>query len=878
MIPITLTLSGFLSYRDPVEIDFTSFDLACIAGRNGAGKSSLLDAITWSLFGQARKRDDSLINAQSETAEVSLTFEYEGNLYRVTRAKRRNKSTVLEFQIAQQVRELGVRKLDVRNPNPQPITPNPLTPNSPNWKPLTEHTMRATQACIEETLRLDYETFVNAAFFLQGKADQFTQQRPGDRKRILANILGLEIWETYRQRTAKQRKDIEAEIAALDGRLAEINTELAEEQTRKSRLAELEADLDRLAQTRAVQESALENIRQMAASLAEQRKLVDTLARQLEASQQRMSELDLRVGARQKEKESYTQNLSRSRVIEAAYQALQDARTELVRWESVAEQFREHEKRRTGPRTAIESERARLTQELEMLQEQGSGIRDQESGISALQSSIFNLQSLISSLQSQLEKRKSLETELGAARDSLANAKAENPRLKAEMDELKARIDQLTDTDGAACPLCAQPLSADERQNLIGELSTLGKTMGDKYRANRKLLAESGESVSNLKSHISNLKSLDNDLRTHTRSLDQLTAQVQQIETDQRTWEAEGQPRLAKIQCVLEEDTFATEARVILAEIDTELKATGYDAAAHDAVRRAAANSTAETDFRTLEKAKAALEPLERELETLHAEHSTLHEAISNQQPECDSASVSLAAAEASAPDVRRAQRDLFDMQEQENRLRMQVGAAQQKVLVLVGLKSRRKSLEAERETLAGKVGQYKQLERAFGKDGVPALLIEQALPQIETKANEILERLSGGNMSVRFLTQREYKDSRRADLRETLDIQISDSAGMRDYELFSGGESFRVNFAIRLALSEVLAQRAGARLQTLVIDEGFGSQDAVGRQRLIEAINTIKPDFAKILIITHIDELKDAFPTRIEVEKTPLGSVVQVI
>ena len=105
MIPITLTLSGFLSYRDPVEIDFTSFDLACIAGRNGAGKSSLLDAITWSLFGQARKRDDSLINAQSETAEVSLTFEYEGNLYRVTRAKKRSKSTVLEFQIAQQVRE-----------------------------------------------------------------------------------------------------------------------------------------------------------------------------------------------------------------------------------------------------------------------------------------------------------------------------------------------------------------------------------------------------------------------------------------------------------------------------------------------------------------------------------------------------------------------------------------------------------------------------------------------------------------------------------------------------------------------------------------------------------------------------------------------------
>jgi exonuclease SbcC len=212
-----------------------------------------------------------------------------------------------------------------------------------------------------------------------------------------------------------------------------------------------------------------------------------------------------------------------------------------------------------------------------------------------------------------------------------------------------------------------------------------------------------------------------------------------------------------------------------------------------------------------------------------------------------------------------------------ENRLRLEVGAAQQKVDVLSDLKHRRKSWEAQREERARLVGQYKQLERAFGKDGVPALLIEQALPQIEAKANEILDRLSSGNMSVRFVTQAAYKDRRREDLRETLDIQISDGAGMRDYEMFSGGEAFRVNFAIRLALSEVLAQRAGARLQTLVIDEGFGSQDAQGRQRLVEAINLVRQDFARILVITHIDELKDYFPNRIEVEKTERGSSIRV-
>jgi exonuclease SbcC len=131
--------------------------------------------------------------------------------------------------------------------------------------------------------------------------------------------------------------------------------------------------------------------------------------------------------------------------------------------------------------------------------------------------------------------------------------------------------------------------------------------------------------------------------------------------------------------------------------------------------------------------------------------------------------------------------------------------------------------------------------------------------------------------MSVHFETQAVYRDRKRDDLRETLDIKISDGVGQRAYEMFSGGEAFRANFAIRLALSQVLAGRKGARLQTLVIDEGFGSQDNQGVQRLIETINLIRPDFALILVISHLDELKDAFPTRIQVEKTERGSILTV-
>ncbi len=864
MIPITLSLSGFLSYRDPVEIDFTSFDLACIAGRNGAGKSSILDAITWALFGQARQRGDAIINTQSDNAEVVLVFQYESNLYRVQRTKTEGKTGILELHLAQNGGELGVGNGQLENLS---------------WKALTERTMRDTQMSLEDILRLDYDTFVNAAFFLQGKADQFTQQRPGDRKRILANILGLEVWDEFRRRTVEQRKSIESQTSSLDGRLTEINAELAEEDVRKQRFRELEADLELLVKTRKSQEEALKTVEKSIDLLNEQRKTVEKLAQGLETTKIRLDGLNSRVGDRQMEFDNYAQILARVDEVNSSYRHWEQLKEELSRWEKVAEQFREHDKRRQEPLTAIETERARLTQELESLNERETVISGRLAVVSEYHVQILDFEESIEKLQKQLDEGKSLEGELVAAQEKLAEARAENPRLKDEMAKLKSRIDRLAETgeDESLCPLCGQPLKPKERQRLIDELNTEGTEMGDKFRANKKLLEDADQLVMGLREKTGALQPVQNELREKTRQFDKLNSEINQIESQKEEFQQQSQPRIEEIKQILLSGDFADKSRAELAQVDTELKDIGYDAAVHDETRYAEEVArVVDDEYRLLEKAKAASEPLEREIAELGVEITGLKEEIEKQQSAFAEAAANLETAEEQAPDLRTAQRDLLDMQENENRLRMDVGAAQQKVLVLDDLKYRRQSLEAEREVLAKKIGQFKQLETAFGKDGVPALLIEQALPTIELRANELLERLSGGEMSISFKTQRELKT--RDNLKETLDIQISDRVGIRDYEMFSGGEAFRVNFAIRLALSEMLAQRAGARLQTLVIDEGFGSQDEVGRQRLLEAINLVKADFAKILVITHIDELKDAFQARIEVEKTDRGSVVRVI
>jgi exonuclease SbcC len=865
MIPIKLSLSGFLSYRDPVEIDFTRVELACIAGPNGAGKSSLLDAITWALFGQARKRDESLINTQSNVAEVGLTFTYEGNVYRVQRTLPRGKTMVLEFHILQ--------------PGNETNGSGPSSNEEPGiWKPLTERTLRETQGRIEQVLHLNYETFVNASFFLQGKADQFTQQNPGDRKRILSNILGLDVWEGYKQRSAERRKAVEDRIVGLDGHLAEIQAELAEETERKARLAQLQSELGRLQQARVAQESVLESIRKVVALLEDRRKGVENLSRQLESTTRELQETETRLASRKAEKESYNTLLTRAQEVEAAYAGWQAARSRLEEWDAVAARFRDQDKRRQAPITEIEATRARLTQEMETLQGQHKQVEEARAEIDGVNEKLETARHAQKEAEEHLSRRESLDEELKTAQQRLADARAENPVLRAEMEGLKERIKQLSAAEGANCPFCGKLLTHDECQALIVELKTQGSELGDRFRTNQALLKEADSIVKNIEDEKRALFRADAELHFHTRTVDQLTDRLATIQQWIADWETRAALRLAEVETALAGESFAGEARSLLAEIDADLKSIGYDASAHDEARRAEAGGrSAEADLRNLEKARAALVPLEREIADLKKQVKKQKVEFKHLQEEYDRQAASLAEAQAQAPDQDAAEQELLKLQEQENRLRMDVGGARQKVQVLEDLRARALILAAEREEHARTASQYKQLERAFGKDGVPALLIEQALPQIEAKANEILDRLSGGNMSVRFITQAPFKDKRRDDLRETLDIRISDSSGTREYEMFSGGEAFRVNFAIRLALSEVLARRAGARLQTLIIDEGFGSQDTQGRQRLIEAINLVRQDFARILVITHIDELKDAFPMRIEIEKTPRGSSAHI-
>ena len=218
MIPTQLQIRNFMCYREPVDLDFRGLRLACLSGDNGAGKSALLDAITWALWGKARvNRDEDLLALGASDMEVIFGFLLDGQEYRVIRRRAQHGTGKLTL-------ELNAR-------------------DGEHWRVLSGSSVRETQAAITRLLCMDYDTFVNSAFILQGRADEFTTKTPAERKQVLADILRLDDYDRFAERAKDQAKTCQREIDQIDSNLAQIDERLAE-------MPRHEADVRELGQQR----------------------------------------------------------------------------------------------------------------------------------------------------------------------------------------------------------------------------------------------------------------------------------------------------------------------------------------------------------------------------------------------------------------------------------------------------------------------------------------------------------------------------------------------------------------------------------------------------------------------------------------------------
>jgi exonuclease SbcC len=478
-------------------------------------------------------------------------------------------------------------------------------------------------------------------------------------------------------------------------------------------------------------------------------------------------------------------------------------------------------------------------------------------------------------LTEQQSRREALQARHQALSEELAGLRVRNTQMRAEMEGLRAKLDILEGESGeAACPLCGQPLSGQHREELWQQFEAEGTALRDAHRANTARGKEIEAETHGLQDEARQLDRELAELGPQQRREAQLEQAVAEAERAAAARDASG-GELAALRTRLDGGDFAREEQAALQALAAQRQELGYDSQAHKAASaRLESLRTFEEEHRHLQTALERVDVERAALADLHARHQRWQKTRDEDQSRRQGLAVEVARLPEVSDRLEASTREVDDLQARSSRARQELGAAQQKLDHCRYLSQERTRRVADRERLVEEKALLDELRLAFGKKGIQAMIIEAAIPEIEYEANRLLARMTDSRMHVRFETQRE---TLKGDTLEPLDINISDELGTRPYDSFSGGEAFRVNFAIRIALSKLLAHRAGAQLQMLVIDEGFGTQDAEGRARLVEAINSIQDDFSRILVITHIEELKDAFPVRIEVVKTASGSQISL-
>ncbi len=465
MIPVQLSLRNFMCYRDTTEVlDLTGVHLACLSGENGAGKSALLEAITWSLWGKARDRfiDDELISKGATEMEVDFQFILNGDAYRVIR-KRAMKGkagvTVLEVQIGE-----GVA-------------------GSEQWRTLSGATIRESQERIRQLLKIDYETFVNSAFIMQGKADSFTVKSPADRKKVLAEILGLEQYERLEEEAKDEAHSRRLKMSDLENTLHRIDRELLLRPGHAQRLEEVEELL-------VGKQSALSEAR---AELAE----ISVYEQSLIASEKRLIEIRDRVARRERsmdivktkivrdtDKRKNAEQLIAQRVeIEAGYAELQEAQErdralneDKSRLHVLQVEQMRIEKELDGERIRLDSERRQREEQIRRFSQSLQGRSVLESQLSETLDKLNRLMKL----QQQHEDTRCERDRLDVRVQTLTR---ERNALGEEGKVIRQKLDMLLaahaeSKEHVGCPLCGTALSEDALRRVQSRTSAISTTEG----------------------------------------------------------------------------------------------------------------------------------------------------------------------------------------------------------------------------------------------------------------------------------------------------------------------------------------------------------------------------------------------------------------
>jgi DNA repair protein SbcC/Rad50 len=853
MIPLKLTLRNFMCYRENIPpLNFESIHTACISGNNGNGKSALIDAMTWALWGQTRAvSDDELIYTGQSDVSVEFEFAVGRQRYRIIRKRSKPKTqkgsgqTILEFQ----------------------------TETPEGYKILTGETVTQTQQRIIQTLHMDYDTFINSAFLRQGRADEFTKKRPNERKQVLGSILQLSAYDELEEQAKEQAKQQETLISQIEAAISGIREELVHK-------PEYQAEYEKAQNELKEADKSVEERQVLLTRLREDKKTLDNKTTQLAELTSHLQDSEKNYNLWQEQAQqyrsrirSYEELISQRDIIEKNYNQFIETRKQNQELDQKFKQINsltqgKHRLEMTILKAGEELNRAHAIS---------------ENRIRELEKTAHNLAQVQDELQKVAGQLKTLDDEENRLREKRENSKllragvhfleAEKARLKDEIGQIEEKIKMLSHQEDASCPLCESELGVDGQKRIEAKYQADKAAKQDRLKTNNIEAMRKESEVKSLEAEIflseTRLKQAREIAQSKHGNLNKAISDaqeaIQKINLEKVALD-ELEQKMAK-------RDFAVNEQEALMRVEKEISDIAYNPQQHELARsRLPSFEKSETPKHRLEEADRLI-PQERESEAKAQKTvQDLRLKIEGDKQRRLALLAEIAQTSRVAGDLMLAENEYKALTVRQKQIQDTMGGAKVKLerLTELELKNQEKEIRLTEATRQEKI--YKDLAQAFGKKGIQAMLIEMAIPEIEAEANKLLARMTDNRMHIKMETQ---KESKKGDVMETLDINISDELGTRNYEMFSGGEAFRIDFAIRIALSKLLARRAGAPLPTLIIDEGFGTQDNTGIEKIKEAITSIQDDFEKILVITHIADFKDAFPMRIEVVKGPEGSMI---
>ncbi|WP_017294096.1 AAA family ATPase [Geminocystis herdmanii] len=1005
MIPRKLTLKNFLSYRSSI-LDFSGLHTACICGANGAGKSSLLEAITWAIWGETRTNSiEDIIHLGEKNTRVDFEFIYDDQYYRIIRTRQRKGGSTLDFQVV----------------------------NSDGYKSLSGKGLKDTQDNIIKCLKIDYKTFINSAYLRQGRADEFMLHTSAERKQILADLLNLNQYEKLADSAKNLAREYKIRSEEIARNVTEIVSQLEEKQAVFLELENTEKDLKFLQEKEETKAQQLREINLLHSQRDAQLDRAVRLRSQLDGIVRRINSLDIEKNTVNEQINKLNIILNKEDIIREKYQELNSLRNEdqqlndrfqtyqnlLSKKQTLEQQLREEtnnliltiQKEKTNLenlikqqeelektinkagdltadiealqicrdrlkkldqiqkdivpyiqqeqklKTELERELTKIQINLEKLAQEEVILQNKLAEVPNKRQEFFTLEKQLKELENKKNYQKRVQ-EKGESHKSLIQVYLNNQKsLEKQIEKLHQKLDILNQ-DHAVCPLCDRELDENhlnhvisktkeeekqleseswhydaEKRNCERELEKLRLEYGqlNQELASENLLKQSYIKLENQLDSIEDIYAQYEEIQTEKERLTQLLtndnyapeiqeklieiqhsiesfnynekdhALLRQEESNLRRVEyqqlkindaqkdlnkllqrkPELENKISDLELQLKELTENSPKQLEINEINTEIQEINYDSQYHQNIRQNLQSlQSYEFQYLQLEEGKKQYPQLEENLSQLITNLESYQQEKLTTETELKILEEQLLSLKDYSEQLQTLQQEWEQFRKNIDDLFRKKGGLEQSLATLKDRENDRIKLEKTLEECQKNYRVYQELSIAFGKNGIQSLMIENILPQLETEANNILTRLTGSQLNVQFITQKPKASRSKSSsaLKDTLDIIIADTQGTRSYETYSGGEAFRINFAIRLAISRILAQKSGTPLQFLIIDEGFGTQDSEGCDRLIASLNAIADDFACILTVTHMPQFKEAFQTRIEVYKTEEGSQINLI